>query len=885
MDLNRFTHKSQEALQSAQSGAIRRGHQEVDVEHLWVALLEQNDGLVPRILERSGAPVAAVANFLDAELDKKPKVSGPGAEQGKIYITQALQKVLVAAEDEAKAMGDDYVSVEHLALASLGSDSKASFRDGLSGLGLSRETFLATTNSVRGSQRVTSADPEQTYEALEKYGVDLVQQARDGKLDPVIGRDAEIRQVVRILSRKTKNNPVLIGEPGTGKTAIVEGLAQRIVRGDVPEWLKDRSLFSLDMGALLAGAKYRGEFEERLKAVLAEIKNSEGRILLFIDEIHTIVGAGKTEGSTDAGNMLKPMLARGELHCIGATTLDEHRKHIEKDAALERRFQPVLVDAPTVEDTISILRGLKERFEVHHGVRIQDNSLVAAATLSDRYITDRFLPDKAIDLVDEACAMIRTEIDSMPSELDAITRRVMQLEIEEAALKKEKDKASQERLDQLRRELADLKERADAMRAQWEAEKDAIVGVRALREKIEQARRDLEQAEQQYNLERAAEIKHGEIPRMEAEVAAAEAKLQQEETKLLREEVTDDEIAEIVSRWTGIPVTRLVEGEREKLSRLDEILHERVVGQDEAVRLVADAVIRARAGIKDPDKPIGSFIFLGPTGVGKTELAKTLAQSLFDSEQNMVRIDMSEYMEKHSVSRLVGAPPGYVGYEEGGQLTEAVRRKPYSVILFDEIEKAHPEVFNVLLQILDDGRATDSQGRTVDFKNTVVIMTSNIGSTHLLESVTMTGTVSDSAREAVLAEMRQHFRPEFLNRIDDVVLFQPLQLAEIEKIVRLLMKKLETRLMDRGLALEVTPEAWAFIAREGFDPVYGARPLGRYIQHEVESKIGRAIVGGEVVDGSKVRVGVEDGHLAVTITAPEPSAPENATEGATVPGS
>jgi ATP-dependent Clp protease ATP-binding subunit ClpB len=701
-----------------------------------------------------------------------------------------------------------------------------------------------------------------------------VAQARQGKLDPVIGRDAEIRRVIRILSRKTKNNPVLIGEPGVGKTAIVEGLAQRIVRGDVPEWLKDRSLFALDMGALLAGAKYRGEFEERLKAVLNEIKQSEGKILLFIDELHNIVGAGRAEGSPDAGNMLKPMLARGELHCIGATTLDEYRKYVEKDAALERRFQPVMVDAPSVEDTISILRGLKERYEVHHGVRIQDNALVSAAVLSNRYVSDRFLPDKAIDLVDEACAMIRTEIDSMPAELDEVTRRMMQLEIEEAALTKEKDKASQERLEHLRQELADLKEQSGAMRAQWEAEKQAIGKIRELREEIEQVKRQIEQAERAYDLNRAAELRHGRLPALESRLKDDEAQLSEKQAgkRLLREEVTEDEIAEIVSRWTGIPVTRLVEGERDKLLRLDEILHQRIVGQDEAVNLVADAVIRARAGIKDPRRPIGSFIFLGPTGVGKTELAKTLAQALFDTDENMVRIDMSEYMERHTVSRLIGAPPGYVGYEEGGQLTEAVRRKPYSVILFDEIEKAHNDVFNVLLQILDDGRVTDAQGRTVNFKNTVIIMTSNIGSPSLLEGVTRHGEITEQARTAVMREMRQHFRPEFLNRVDDIVLFKPLTIAEIERIVDLLTAELRQRLADRDIHLVLSDAAREFIARKGFDPVYGARPLRRFLQHELETRIGRALIAGDVLEGATIHVDVREDALTTAIENPEPEA-------------
>jgi len=866
MDPNRLTQKSQEALANAQSLAVRLGHPEVDGEHLLAALLEQEGGLVPRLLAKMDAPLAALRADVERDLERRPRVSGGAGEAGKIYVTQRLQQALVAAEDEAKRLKDEYVSVEHLLLALL-ADKESGAAKLLARHHVGRDRVLAALQQVRGNQRVTSAEPEATYEALEKYGTDLVKQARAGKLDPVIGRDAEIRRVIRILSRKTKNNPVLIGEPGVGKTAIVEGLAQRIVRGDVPEWLKDRAVFSLDMGALVAGAKYRGEFEERLKAVLNEIKQSEGRIILFIDEVHTIVGAGKAEGATDAGNLLKPMLARGELHCIGATTLDEYRKNIEKDAALERRFQPVVVDAPSVEDTISILRGLKERFEIHHGVKIQDNALVAAAVLSNRYISDRFLPDKAIDLVDEACALIRTEIDSMPQELDEATRKVMRLEIEEAALKKEKDKASKERLETLRKELADLKDQAKAVRARWDAEKAAIGKVRSLREEIEGVRQQLEKAERDYDLNQAAELRHGKLPQLEARLREEEAKLteKQEGARLLREDVTEQEIAEIVSKWTGIPVTRLVEGEREKLLRLDEILHRRVIGQDEAVSLVADAVIRARSGIKDPKRPIGSFIFLGPTGVGKTELAKALAQSLFDSEDAIVRIDMSEYMEKHTVSRLVGAPPGYVGYEEGGQLTEAVRRKPYSVILFDEIEKAHPDVFNVLLQILDDGRLTDAQGRTVDFKNTVVIMTSNIGSQYLLEGVDEKGEIKESARQAVLRELRSSFRPEFLNRVDDIVLFKTLTLPEIEQIVDLQTGELRHRLAERGIRLELTDAARTLVARQGYDPVYGARPLKRFLQHQLETRIGRAIIAGSAAEGSLVHVGVKNGELEVEI--------------------
>ncbi len=876
MDMNRLTQKSQEALAQAQNIAITHGHNEVDGEHLLLALLEQSEGLVPRLMHKMDVPVRELTDAVKEELSRRPRVSGPGIEPGKIAISQRLFKALIEAEKEARRLRDEYVSVEHILLALINEGSGSGASRVLAQFNVMHDRFLAALTDVRGNQRVQSATPEATYEALERYGRDLVKMAQSGKLDPVIGRDEEIRRVIRILSRKTKNNPVLIGEPGVGKTAVVEGLAHRIVRGDVPEGLKEKTIYALDLGSLVAGAKYRGEFEERLKAVLNEIKEGAGRIILFIDELHNIVGAGRAEGSMDAGNMLKPMLARGELHCIGATTLDEYRKHIEKDAALERRFQPVLVDQPSVEDTISILRGLRERFEVHHGVKIQDNSLVAAAVLSHRYITDRFLPDKAIDLVDEACAMIRTEIDSMPAELDATLRRVMQLEIEEAALKKEKDKASKDRLSALQKELADERGQSDSMKAQYDAEKQAIAKVQQLRGQIEQLRREVEQAERQYDLNKAAELKHGKLPELERRLASEEEQLGKKQggKKLLREEVTEAEIAEIVSRWTGIPVTRLVEGEREKLLKLDSILHQRVVGQDEAVQLVADAIIRARSGIKDPRRPIGSFIFLGPTGVGKTELAKTLAEALFDTEENLIRIDMSEYMEKHTVSRLIGAPPGYVGYEEGGQLTEAVRRKPYSVILFDEIEKAHHDVFNVLLQILDDGRVTDAQGRTVNFKNTVIIMTSNIGAQYLTEGITEPGEIAEEARTRVFAEMRMHFRPEFLNRVDDVVLFKPLRLEEIEEIVTLLAEDLKKRLAERNIKLEISEDARELFAIRGYDPVYGARPLRRLLQRELETKIGRALIAGELTDGTTVRVDAKSGELTLHYESPtQPSEP------------
>ena len=867
MDLDRFTQKSQQAMQDAHSKAMALGSANIEGEHLLSALIEQQDGILPRLLQKLEVPTNQFRSALEAEIAKLPKVSGPGADPGKIFITPRVQQLLVAAEAESKRLKDEYISVEHLVLGLIDEGTKTGTGRVFKQFGITRDKFLQALTAIRGNQRIKSDNPEATYDALEKYGRELVAEAKKGKLDPVIGRDGEIRRVIRILSRKTKNNPVLIGEPGVGKTAIVEGLAHRIVRGDVPEGLRDKKIFSLDLGALVAGAKFRGEFEERLKAVLQEVTRSEGEIILFIDELHQIVGAGRTDGAMDAGNLLKPMLARGELHCIGATTTEEYRKYIEKDAALERRFQPVQVDQPSVEDTISILRGLKERFEMHHGVIISDGSIVAAAKLSQRYIADRFLPDKAIDLIDEACAMVRTEIDSMPAELDEVHRRIMQLEVEEAVLKTENDKASLGRLAELRREIADLRETNDKLRAQWVNEKQAVNELQGLRSEIDKIRLQIQEAERKYDLNRLAELRHGRLPELEAKLKTEEAKLvggsETPGKKLLSERVTEEEVAEIVSRWTGIPVTRLVEGEREKLLKLDELLHERVIGQDEAVSLVADAVIRARAGIKDPKRPIGSFIFLGPTGVGKTELARALAEALFDSEDNMIRIDMSEYMEKFAVSRLIGAPPGYIGYEEGGQLTEAVRTKQYAVVLFDEIEKAHPDVFNTLLQILDDGRVTDSQGRTVNFKNTVIIMTSNIGSPHLLDGISPNGEISSRAREAVLGELRSHFRPEFLNRVDDIVMFKPLTLDELKSIVSIQINHVRERLSEHGIQLAITDKAAEHIAHAGYDPMYGARPLKRFLQHKLETKIGRAIIAGQIADGASVLIDVEGDDLVV----------------------
>ncbi len=864
MNVQKYTQKTMEAIQSAQNLSIEHDNMQIEQQHLLLALLRQDGGLIPQLLRKMGVTVESLEAAAEDAVNRLPGVTGSGREQGKVYIARDVDTVFTAAEAQADSMKDDYVSVEHLFLA-LQDKANSVVKKLFDTYQITREGILQTLQSIRGNQRVTTDTPEDTYEALTKYGTDLVQRARDKKMDPVIGRDDEIRNVIRILSRKTKNNPVLIGEPGVGKTAIAEGLAQRIVRGDVPKNLEDKTIFSLDMGALIAGAKYRGEFEERLKAVLEEVKKSDGQIILFIDELHTIVGAGKTEGSMDAGNLLKPMLARGELHCIGATTLDEYRQYIEKDAALERRFQPVMVNEPTVEDTIAILRGLEERYEVFHGVKITDSAIIAAATLSNRYISDRFLPDKAIDLIDEACAMIRTEMDSMPTELDVIRRKIIQLEIEEAALKKNEDDAlSEGRLEELQKELAEQREQFNAMKTQWENEKDSIGRVQSLREQIEQLNADIERAEQEYDLEKAAELKYGRLPETKKALAEAEQVVQAaHERSLLRDKVTDQEIARIIERWTGIPVAKLMEGEREKVLHLEDVLHRRVIGQDEAVRSVSEAILRSRAGIQDPNRPIGSFLFLGPTGVGKTELAKALAEALFDDERNMVRIDMSEYMEKYSVSRLIGAPPGYVGYEEGGQLTEAVRRKPYSVILFDEVEKAHPDVFNVLLQVLDDGRITDSQGRTVDFKNTIIILTSNLGSQYLLDGIGPNGEILPQAKEAVEGLLKTSFRPEFLNRLDEIVFYKPLTKDDITGIIDLMLGSLNQRLADKQLHCTVTDTAKELIIEEAYDPQFGARPLRRYVQHTVETLIARKILSGQLNPGEELLVDVEDGQLIV----------------------